>query len=218
MLETGFLLKVEGEKFMRPREGIFLKTLFSLKRYLSKLFDTYFSKVRLCESKGRGYQRFMKSRAKEEGKRIAKDILYFIYGINTETWIWWEYISGRVFTKIVVKILQKEQIHLNTKKTYTAVSLWWFWITDEVARCPKRLFCNHCILFHFCVVDDAEEWGLCVVEWQQFTIYNLQFTIYNDEDGYKSEVCVWLSDDKKISQSLQQKQHQSEQDEDDSLF
>ena len=80
MLETGFLLKVEGEKFMRPREGI-----FSLKRYLSKLFDTYFSKVRLCESKGRGYQRFMKSRAKEEGKRIAKDILYFIYGINTET-------------------------------------------------------------------------------------------------------------------------------------
>ena len=85
MLETGFLLKVEGEKFMRPREGIFLKTLFSLKRYLSKLFDTYFSKVRLCESKGRGYQRFMKSRAKEEGKRIAKDILYFIYGINTET-------------------------------------------------------------------------------------------------------------------------------------
>ena len=40
----------------------------------------------------------------------------------------------------------------------------------------------------------------------------------DDEDGYKSEVCVWLSDDKKISQSLQQKQHQSEQDEDDSLF
>ena len=40
----------------------------------------------------------------------------------------------------------------------------------------------------------------------------------DDKDGYKSEVCVWLSDDKKISQSLQQKQHQSEQDEDDSLF
>lgn len=34
----------------------------------------------------------------------------------------------------------------------------------------------------------------------------------------KSEVCVWLSEDKKISQSLQQKQHQSEQDEDDSLL
>ena len=31
----------------------------------------------------------------------------------------------------------------------------------------------------------------------------------------KSEVCVWLSEDKKISRSLQQKQQQSEKDDND---
>ena len=87
--------------------------------------------------------------------------------------------------------------------------------TRRLSKKNHSVRCTH--------LNMKKTYSLLCLRWFWITeevILHLYFTLWwtMTKMADESEVCVWLSEDKKISQSLQQKQQQSGQDEDDSLL